>query len=97
MTNIALERIEKLFDLAEKRFDSDEKELADRYVELARKISMKSENPIPSRLKRKFCNNCGSFLRPGDNCEVRIKSKGDKILYRCLECGDTTVYGTEKE
>jgi ribonuclease P protein subunit RPR2 len=93
MASIALERIEKLFRLAEKRFDAGEKELADRYVELARKISMKSEHPIPPDYRKKFCGNCESFLRPGSNCEVRLNSGRQTVVYNCLECGEETRYG----
>lgn len=91
MTDISSERINRLFELAEER---EENELADRYVELAIKISMKTETPIPSDLKKRFCSNCKSFLTPGDNCEVRVNSKN--TVYRCLECGNVERYGTGK-
>ena len=94
MTDISTERIERLFELAEKRQKSEKDELADRYVELALKISMKSETPIPSELKKRFCSNCKTFLTPGDNCKVRVKS--ENTVYRCLECNNTDRYGTEK-
>ncbi len=89
---IARERIEKLFELADERV-IDEPELADRYVELARKISMKYQVAIPSRLKRRFCGECGGFLKPGVNCSVRINSKNRTVNYHCERCGGVTRHG----
>ena len=92
MIDIGSERINRLFELAEKRKKNGKDELADRYVELAVKIGMKTETPIPSDLKKRFCSNCKSFLTPGDNCKVRINSKN--TVYRCLECGNEERYGS---
>jgi len=80
---IAKERIISLFSQAEGIF-SKNKALADRYIYLARKISMKVKVRIPFRLKRKFCKHCGSFLMPGRNSRVRTR-KGKVIIY-CSEC-----------
>ena len=80
---IALERIKTLFQQAEENFSLDSK-LSNRYVELARKISMKYKVKIPSELKRQFCKHCFSFLMPGDNCRIRTKD-GILIIY-CLNC-----------
>ena len=51
---IANKRINKLFSMAEQRALSGNFSLADRYVEIARKISMKNLVPIPKDLKRRF-------------------------------------------
>ncbi len=80
---IARESIENLFRLAEEAFEKDRK-LADRYVELAIKISNKYKERIPSKLKRRFCKNCHCFLMPGKN--LRIRLQGSKIVYYCLNC-----------
>jgi len=82
-TAIAKERIAELFEQAGRAFKEDKK-LANRYVELARKISMKYKARIPSELKKRFCKNCHSYLVPSVNCRVRV-SKG-KLIYYCLEC-----------
>jgi ribonuclease P protein subunit RPR2 len=81
--SIAKERIQELFRQAEEVFDEDPK-LADRYVELARKISMKIKVRIPSSLKRKFCKHCYCFLKPGKNCRVRTHE--GKVVYYCQKC-----------
>lgn len=89
---IAEERIQRLFTLAEKRI-GEEDELADRYVELARKIGMKEEVSIPSDLKKKFCSNCYRYLKPGRTCDVKVNSDKSKVEYKCRECGNVDRYG----
>jgi|TARA_Y100000310_G_scaffold191612_1_gene191565 ribonuclease P protein subunit RPR2 len=80
---IALERIIILFSEAKKMFKEDSK-LADKYVKLARKISMKYKVPIPSQLKRRFCKHCYKFLIPGTN--VRVRTNKGHLVYNCLNC-----------
>ena len=80
---IARERIRILFEQADKRFNTD-KALANRYVTLARKISMKYKVRIPRELKRKFCKHCYKYLKPGVN--LRIRTRKDKVVYYCMEC-----------
>lgn len=80
---IALERIRILFKQAEEEFNNDP-ELSDRYVQLARKLSMKYKIPIPRELKRKFCRHCYSYLKPPVNCRIRV-NKG-KVIYYCRNC-----------
>jgi ribonuclease P protein subunit RPR2 len=80
---VARERIKKLFSEADKVFSKDKK-LANRYVNLARKIAMKLNLRMPRGYKRKFCKHCYSYLKPGKNLRVRIKGK--KVVYYCLEC-----------
>jgi len=80
---IALSRIKELFSQADSIFKKDAK-LANRYVQLARKISMRSKVVIPSNLKKRFCKNCYYFLVPGKN--VRIRTKNKKVVYYCFNC-----------
>ncbi len=84
---IAKERIEILFRLAEKEFSSGMKDLANRYVNLARKIAMRYNVRVPAHLKRRFCKKCHAYLVPGVNARVRIRSKQKYVLITCLECG----------
>ncbi len=80
---IAKKRIKELFEEADKVFNKNPK-LADRYVELARKISMKTKVRIPGELKRKFCKHCYSYLRPGKNC--RVRNYKSRVVYYCENC-----------
>lgn len=80
---IAKDRIIELFRQAEEAFDKNPK-LSDRYVEIARDISMRIKVRIPSELKRRFCKHCYSYLVPGKNCRVRTKE--GKVVYYCQNC-----------
>ena len=62
---IASKRINRLFELAEKTALNGELKLSDRYVELARKLSMKNLTPIPKIYKRRFCKHCYHYC-PGN-------------------------------
>lgn len=93
---IAEERIRRLFEVADKRVSEDRKdsvELANRYVELARDIGMKYNVSIPSELRKKYCHECFSFLKPGFNCQIRINSKNSTVNYHCKVCGEVNRYG----
>ena len=81
---IAMERINILFNEAKLAFNKDPK-LSNRYVELARKISMKSKVKIPKELKRRFCKYCRSYLVPSRNCKVRLQKS--RVICTCNNCG----------
>ena len=80
---IALYRIKQLFSEAAKKFKSD-KSLSNRYIYMARKLSMKYKTKIPADLKKRYCKHCKAFLVPGVNCRVRVSN--GKLVYLCLEC-----------
>ena len=81
---IALERIYRLFELAEKEFSSNP-ERSRRYVQLARAIGKRNNVRIPKELKTKFCKKCNSFLKKGKN--VELEKKGTLLIVKCKECG----------
>jgi ribonuclease P protein subunit RPR2 len=83
--DIAKERIDILFNLAEKEFKKHP-ERSRRYVELARKIGLRYNIRFPKELKRKFCKNCNNLLKPGIGSQVRIDSKKRAIFIKCLKC-----------
>lgn len=91
--SLAEERIERLFELAEERFRQGEQNLSNRYVEIARKIGMKTNTSLKSDLRRRFCGECRSFLVPGKNCDVRIDSENQTVNYECGECGYVNRHG----
>lgn len=91
---IAGERIELLYKFAHEVFKEDPS-LANRYVEIARRIGMRCGVRIPRELKRFTCKKCGSLLVPGANCRVRTRSdKGTTIIMTCLNCGQVKRYPT---
>ncbi|MFH1210383.1 MAG: ribonuclease P [archaeon] len=90
---IAKERIRKLFEEAEREF-SKHPERANRYVEMARKIAMKTKTRM-TEYRTKFCKHCYKYLKPGRNCRVRTKNK--KVIYYCLNCKRYTKFPYAKE
>ncbi len=85
---IAIKRIKVLFELAYKKAVNENFELADRYVYIARKISMKYLVSIPDEYKRCFCKHCYCYLLPDVNSRFRIKKS--KIIIFCKKCNKYT-------
>lgn len=81
---IAKSRIEKLFKLAEEKALQGDLNLADRYITIARKISMKYQIKMPKEYKRCFCKHCYSYLLPDVTSKVRINH--GKIIIYCKNC-----------
>jgi len=94
---IALERIERLFDLAGEAADDGDLERAHYFVDLAVKISSRTNTPIPAGLKRKKCSHCNHFLKPGVNCRVRLDSQRKRVDVKCLDCKEYTYYPYVRE
>ena len=80
---IAKERVEILFEQAEKAFPL-KPERANRYVALARKIAMKVNLSMPKKYKRRFCKHCYAYLQPSVNSTQRTR-EGKLVIY-CKEC-----------
>ena len=84
---IALERIHILFKLARETIHKD-KALAQRYVNIARRLAMAAKVRLPREYRRQVCRHCKSFILPGVNCRVRIQQRREPhIVITCLECG----------
>jgi len=86
---IAKERIDILFNLAEKEFKRHP-ERSKRYVELARKIGLRYNVRFTKALKKKFCKNCNSLLKPGASAKIRLDRKTKSIVIKCLNCSKTS-------
>jgi ribonuclease P protein subunit RPR2 len=87
---IAKQRIQTLFQLAKETFYEDPA-LAQRYVNIARKIAMAARIRLPKKYKRQLCKHCKSFILPGVNCRVRIKQQREPhVVITCLNCGKQT-------
>ena len=83
---IAKDRIERLFFLAEKAAVESDFDSADRYVEMAWKIKLKFRIRLTSYQKRLFCKKCLKFLVDGKTGRYRTE-KGHLII-ECKNCGD---------
>ena len=84
MQAIALERIYRLFELAQLQIEKNP-ERSKRYISLARKISTKARSRIPDELKTRFCKKCDLPLQNGKNAQIR--KEGAITIVRCLACG----------
>ncbi len=91
---IAQHRINRLFEIASKLSYKD-KELANRYVKLARKISAKYKVRIPRKHKLRFCKYCGSYFFPGVNARIRTRNKF--LVIYCKECKHYRKLGLAKK
>lgn len=96
VSTIARERIEILLSQARERAGKDPR-LARRYVELARKISMRTKVRIPAVEKRYLCKKCGQPLVPGRNARVRVLPGNPRVVVTCLSCGAFRRYPFTKK
>ena len=91
---IARSRMNFLFQRAHNIFPAN-KELANRYVYLARRYAQRARIKIPLDWKKRICHKCKRFLYPGINCRIRMQSrkgKGSHVSMTCLDCNITTRY-----
>ena len=84
VSDIASKRISILFGLSRKALENGDRERAQRYVILARRISQKNKTPIPRG--ERYCKKCNLPLDAGRNCRVRVA--GGNVKITCLMCGD---------
>ncbi|RLG61167.1 RNase P subunit [Candidatus Geothermarchaeota archaeon] len=63
--------------------------LADRYIEILRRISMKSRIRIPHEWKHFICRGCKRILIPGKTARFRTRRRASLtvITITCLRCG----------
>ncbi|MBS7606271.1 ribonuclease P [Candidatus Bathyarchaeota archaeon] len=84
---IALKRIRKLFELAIKALP-ERPDLAQRYVEIARRIGMRAKVRMPRENRMLICRHCKRFIFPGVSSRVRIQPRREPhIVITCLYCG----------
>ena len=85
--NIALQRIRTLFHLAKETIQEDPA-LAQRYVDIARKVAMAAKVRLPREYRQQVCRHCKSFILSGVNCRVRIRQRREPhVVITCLKCG----------
>jgi len=82
---IAKERIQILLHLAEKEFGRNLNRSI-RYVELARKISLRYNVRMDKLQKSKFCKRCNSLMVPGLTSSVRLDSGRKLLIIKCKKC-----------
>ena len=58
--------------------------LAQRYLDLARRISRKLRVRVPRPIRRQYCTYCKSLLVPGKTSRTRLKN--GKLVVYCSKC-----------
>lgn len=94
---IARDRIQILLGLARTKAKGQEPKLARRYVQLAKKISMRTKVRIPKDEKRFLCKECSIPLIPGLNARVRLSAEKRIVTITCLECQHVARHPYAKE
>ena len=84
LNDIGRERIDRLLGLAAEAVRQDRPDRARRYVELAGRISAKTQVPMPKDMP--VCKGCGVPMIPGVNCRVRLRNH--MVCMTCGMCGD---------
>ena len=64
--------------------------LAQRYVQSARRIMMRTRVRIPREFRHRYCHRCENYLRPGVNARIRLRNTGrsKSVIITCLTCGN---------
>lgn len=85
MVLIAKERMDLLVEQADQAALSGQMELADRYIDMARRVGMRYNVRFRSDQRVKFCKACYRYLLPGSTSRTRL-NRGRKVT-TCLRCG----------
>jgi ribonuclease P protein subunit RPR2 len=89
---IALDRIRTLFRLARETIHENP-DLAQRYVNIARRISMTAKVRLPIECRRQVCRYCKKFILPGVNCRVRLQQRWEPhVVVTCSLCGKSARF-----
>jgi len=81
------QRIQILFKAAQESY-RDHPERSNRYVKLARRLSMRYRTRLRPELKHRICKKCNSYLVYGSNARARLRRGW--IAITCLQCGNVT-------
>jgi ribonuclease P protein subunit RPR2 len=85
MVRIARERIADLFALAEREAERPDGRLADRYVQLARRVGTRYNVRLPTEYRELYCRKCSAYWVEGRT--VRTRLRGNRRVRTCLACG----------
>lgn len=86
--DIAGERIDRLFELAEKEAKDGNDVRAKRYVELALRIG--ERHKVRAAHKRTYCPDCHAYFVPPRT--VRVRTGRGRVSMTCLVCGNVARY-----
>lgn len=82
--SVAVERINRLAELAREAARAGDDERARSYVRRARRVAERNRLKLPRRFRRFTCDACDTYLIPGRNARVRT-AEGHVVV--CCDCG----------
>jgi ribonuclease P protein subunit RPR2 len=82
IAEIAVTRINKLMTMSKEQASYGDIDLARRYVDIARRISMRTKTKIPK--EHIYCKNC---LAPSVPSTFTVRLRSHRVIMRCAECG----------
>ena len=82
VAEIALTRINKLMTLSNEKVTDGDMEYAKLYVQMARRISMRTKTKIPK--EHRYCKNCCAPMTPRTS---RVRLNAHRVTVQCTECG----------
>jgi ribonuclease P protein subunit RPR2 len=85
MVRIARERIADLFALAEREAERPDGRLADRYVQLARRVGTRYNVRLPAEYRELYCRSCSTYWVEGRTVRTRVRT--GRRVRTCLRCG----------
>ena len=85
MVDIARERMELLIVHADRAALAGRMDLADRCVDIARRVGMRYNVRFPVMYRRRFCKVCYRYLLPGSTSRTRLNRS--RVVTTCLRCG----------
>lgn len=86
---VAVERIERLHDLARSATRAGELDRGREYVRLARRIAERQRLQLPRRFRLFTCDRCDASLVPGRN--ARVRNRNGHVVVTC-DCGEHARY-----
>ncbi len=87
---IARERVDRLFRMAESAAAEGDFLSADRYIGIAWNIKLKFRLKLTDYQKRLFCRKCLKFLADGKT--GRYRTEDGKLVITCMNCGNIRRY-----
>lgn len=87
---LAAERIQRLQTVAKEAAQSGDYDRSRHYVRLAKRISQRERESLPSTFAYFTCDDCDVYMIPGDNATVRVEN--GTVTISC-DCGTIQRYG----
>lgn len=84
-----MQQLQRLFDLAELAVEQSDAALGRHYLDVARRMVLRTRVRLPRELRLRYCRRCGQLFHAGKTSRVRVRSQGQTryLVITCLACG----------